>query len=165
MHIKESVRRYILIAIVVLIFAGLTTAKVLGNKQNEDFILSDQLYQQTLQLYNQGNYEEAFKISADLLKRVPNSEVANYLGGLIASLNNEYNQAAILLQKTLDINPYKVEDAMFMIKFGEVLVYSERKDDAKIVLEKCRDMGWAPEDYPEYQQRVAELLTQISAVQ
>ena len=50
-----------------------------------------------------------------------------------------------------------------MLQFGEVLVIAERKEDARIVLERCRDMGWAPEEYPEYQQRVNELLTQITA--
>ena len=160
---SESVRRYILIGMVLLIFAGIITSKVLAKKQDEEYSFNDQLYQQVLQLYSDGSYEEAKVYSSELLERVPNSEIANYLGGLIAAGNNDVFQAAILLQKTLDINPHKVEDPIFMLQFGEVLVSAERKEDARVVLEKCRDMGWIPENYPEYQQRVNELLTQITA--
>lgn len=61
----------------------------------------------------------------------------------------------------MDINPHKVEDPMFMLQFGEVLLFAERFGDSKIVLEKCREWGWIPESYPTYQERVTELLTQI----
>ena len=103
-------------------------------------------------------------VNALLLKQ-PKSEVANYLGGLISADNGDYKQSVILLQKTLDINPYKVEDPMFMLPFGEVLFFAERYDDAKVVLEKCREWGWVPESYPTYQERVTELLTQIENMQ
>lgn len=161
MQFSESVRRYILIVIVVLIFAGIVTSKVLANKQDEQYLIDDQLYQQVYRLYSNGSYEEAKVYSSELLKRVPNSEIANYLGGLIAAGNNDVLQATTLLQKTLDINPHKVEDPVFMLQFGEVLISANRKEDARIVLEKCRDMAWAPDNYPEYQQRINELLAQM----
>jgi len=160
---SETVRKYILVGLILLIVAGIITSKVLAKKQDEEFLINDQIYQQVVQLYSNGNYEVAKEYSSELLKRTPKSEIANYIGGLIAAGNNDVKQATILLQKTLDINPHKVEDPMFMLQFGEVLVSAERKEDARIVLERCRDMGWAPEEYPEYQQRVNELLTQITA--
>ena len=160
---SETVRKYILVGLILLIVAGIITSKVLAKKQDEEFLINDQLYQQVVQLYSNEAYDEAKVYSSELLERVPKSEIANYLGGLIAAANNDVKQAAILLQKTLDINPHKVEDPIFMLQFGEVLVSAERKEDARIVLERCRDMGWAPEEYPEYQQRVNELITQITA--
>ena len=163
MEFKESTRKYILIGLVLVIVIGLVSAKVLGKKQDEDFAMDDALYQQVSQLYSEGAYEEAAQYSAELLKRQPDSEVVNYLGGLIAANTGETEQAAILLQKTLDINPHKVEDAMFMLQFGEVLVSAERLADAKIVLEKCREMAWAPAEYPTYQERVTQLLTEIES--
>lgn len=50
---------------------------------------------------------------------------------------------------------------MFMIQFAEVLFFAEKYLDSKIVLEQCRDWGWTPETYPNYQERVMELLNQI----
>lgn len=161
MQFTESTRKYILIGFITFIIAGFITAKVLASKQDEEFALDDLLYQQATQLYNEENYSVAGEKINVLLLRQPKSEMVNYLGGLISGNTGEYKQSAILLQKTLDINPHRVEDPMFMLQFGEVLFFAERYKDAKLVLEKCREWGWVPESYPTYQEHVMELLTQI----
>lgn len=161
MHLLESKRKYILLGIVAFVLVGVIASKVLASKQNETFLEEDILYQQVSQLYSEDKFSEATLLGEELLKRQPKSEVVNYLNGLIAANNGEYHQSAILLQKSMDINPYKVEDPMFMLQFGEVLFLAERYEDAKVVLEKCREWGWVPEEYPTYQERVTELLTQI----
>ena len=161
MQLTELKRKYILLGIVAFIIMGFITAKVLASKQDEEFLLNDQLYQQVSQLYSEDNYLEAGELINDLLLRAPNSEMVNYLGGVITANLGDYKRSVILLQKTLDINPYMVEDEMFMLQFGEVLFFAERYEDAKIVLEKCSESGWIPEEYPTYQDRVTELLTQI----
>lgn len=161
MHISENNRKYILLGVVIFIVLGLIASKVLASKQDEKFLEDDLIYQQVGQLYNEKKYDEASLYVNQMLERQPKSEVANYLGGLVSANNGEYQQASILLQKTLDLNPYKAEDPMFMLQFGEILFYSERYNDSKIVLEKCREWGWIPEQYPNYQERITELLTQI----
>lgn len=161
MQLIESKRKYILLSIVAFIIIGFIIAKVLASKQDEEFSVDDLLYQQVSQLYSEGNYPEAGELINDLLTRQPKSEVVNYLGGVITANLGDYKQSAILLQKTLDINPYKMEDAMFMLQFGEVLFFAERYKDSQIVLEQCRESGWVPESNPTYQERVNELLTQI----
>lgn len=150
MRFRESTRKYILIGFVAFIIVGFITAKVLASKQDKEFLVDDTLYQQASQLYNDGNYPAAGELINDLLLRQPNSESVNYLGGLINANNANYNQSAILLQKTLDINPHKVEDPMFMLQFGEVLFFADRFEDSKIVLEKCREWGWVHESNPNY---------------
>lgn len=165
MNFKESTRKYILLGAVLFIIVGIVSAKVLAKGQDAQFTTEDILYQQAAQMYNEGNYSEASVFTNRLLLDLPKSEAVNYLGGLIAANIGEYDQAAILLQKTLDINPHKVEDAMFMLQFGEVLVLAERNEDAKTVLVRCQEVAWAPESYPDYQNRVAELLAQIETIQ
>ncbi|MER2190022.1 MAG: hypothetical protein ABS951_03605 [Solibacillus sp.] len=161
MRLTEKNRRYILVGMVAFIVIGIFTAKILGSKQDEQFMYEDALYAQANQMYQEGNYIDAMVFSNELLELQPKSEDANYLGALIAAQTGEYKQAAILLQKTMDLNPYKVEDSIFMLQFGEILFMAERHDDAKVVLEKCREMGWVPEELPTYQERVTKLLTQI----
>lgn len=163
MVLKESTRKYILISIVLLIVIGLVSAKVMGKKQDEQFAMDDALFQQVQTLYEEGNFEQAKPYTDELLKRQPDAELVNYIGGLVAANVGESEQAAILLQKTLDINPYKVEDPMFMLQFGQVLVSAERYADAQTVLVRCRDMGWAPEELLTYQESVAQLLAQVEA--
>ncbi|MEK4698519.1 CDC27 family protein [Solibacillus sp. FSL R7-0668] len=141
------------------------TAKILGGLQDEEFQTNNIIYQQAYANYNEQNYQDASVLITEVLKRKPQSEAANYLGGLIAMQNQEFKQGTILLQKTLDLNPHKVEDPMFMLQFAESLYFAERYTDAKVVLEKCREWGWAPESYPAYQEQVTELLTQIENMQ
>ena len=70
----------------------------------------------------------------------------------------------ILMQKAMDINPHNVENAMFMLQFGEMLLFAERFEDAKMVLARCQESGWVPEEYPTYQERVQELLTYVETI-
>lgn len=161
MHLSENSRRNILLSTVIFIVLGLIASNVIASKQDEKFLQKDMIYQQVSQLYNDGKYDEASLYIDEMLEGQPNSEVANYLGGLVTASIGEHHQATILLQRTLDINPYKAEDPMFMLQFGEILYFAERYSDSKIVLEKCREWGWVPEQYPTYQDRITELLTQI----
>lgn len=161
MHLRESTRRYILIGIVVFILLGILVAKVIAKSQDEKFANEDLLYQQAFQLANENKFEEASIYINELLKTQSDSEAANYLGGLIAANTGELQQAASLFQKTLDINPHRVEDAMFMLQFGEMLYNVERYEDARVVLSRCQEAGWAPENYPNYQSKVTELLNSI----
>jgi len=161
MTITEPVRKYILSGIVACVVIGLIVANVLASKQDEDFSSNDILYSQAIQLQAEGNYEDAWNAVSKVLKTEPNSEIANYLAGIIAVNRGDVKQAAIYMQKTLDINPHKVEDATFMIQLGEIFVAAEKYEEAKIVLLRCQESGWAPEEIPNYQDHVAALLAQI----
>lgn len=165
MTITEPVRKYILSGIVAFVVIGLIVANVLASKQDEDFSSNDILYSQAIQLQADGNYEDAWEAISKVLQTEPNSEIANYLAGIIAVNKGDVKQAAIYMQKTLDINPYKVEDATFMIQLGEIFVAAEKYEEAKIVLLRCQESGWAPEEIPNYQDHVATLLAQIENLQ
>ena len=165
MTFKESTRKYLLVGIVIFIIIGLVSAKVLAKKQDNEFVANEALYEQAVQLYSTGNTADAGSLIDELLKKQPESEIVNYLGGMVAAGNEDYGQAAVLLQKVLDINPYKVEDPMFMLQFAEVLVHVERFDDAAVILERCREAEWAPEEFPTYQERVTQLLADIESKQ
>lgn len=165
MTFKESTRKYLLVGIVIFILIGLVSAKVLAKKQDNEFVANEMLYEQAVQLYSAGKPSEASALIEELLKKQPKSEIVNYLGGMIAAGNEDYGQAAMLFQKVLDMNPYKVEDAMFMLQFAEVLVSVERFNDAAVILERCREAAWAPEEFPTYQERVTQLLTDIESKQ
>lgn len=161
MKLKESHRKYILLGLLGFIIIGLIVAKFMAKNQDEYFLKNELLYEQVQKLYNEDNFEEAAIYIEELLKTQPNSEVVNYMGALISAINQEYNKAAILMQKTLDINPYRVEDPIFMLQLGEIFFKAERYEDAKTVLIRCQEWWWQPEEYPNYQERVQELLTAI----
>ncbi|MER2108112.1 MAG: hypothetical protein ABS949_14345 [Solibacillus sp.] len=161
MKLTESNRKYILAGIVAFVLVGLFVANFMATKQDEAFMQEDMLYQQAIQMLNEGNFIDAYAMLQKVLETQPNSEDANYAMALVAANSGEFGRAAIAGQKTLDLNPYKVEDPIFMLQFGEILVSNERFDDAKTVLLECQKQGWEPEEYPDYQQRVTSLLAQI----
>lgn len=163
-NLSEVNRKYILLAVVGVIILGIIGAKWMGSKQDEQFVYEDQLYSAAVQYVNEGNTQEASTYLQELLKTQPDAEAVNYLAAIVYANTEDMAAAAVHMQKTLDINPHKVEDAMFMLQFGEILFFSERYDDAKTVLTRCQESGWVLEEYPEYQQRVQELLTAIEQV-
>lgn len=164
MPIIQSIRRYILLFLVVFTVLGLIVANVKAKTQDEQFAYKDSLYQKASHLANLGDYEKADDYIDELLKIQPNNENVNYLGGIIAANTGDIQQASILFKKALDLNPYLVENPVFMFQLGQMLFYSERYDEAKIVLSRCKEMGWTPEEIPNYQTIVSELLNSIENI-
>jgi len=165
MRITEPIRKYILVGIVSLVVAGLIVANILASKQDKEFASNEELYNQTFELQSNGDIEGALKAIQEVLKKTPNSEVANYMAGIVAAQKGDMKKASIYMQKTLDINPYKVEDPMFMIQMGEIFVGAEKYEEAKIVLLRCQESAWAPEELPDYQNQVSALLAQVENLQ
>ena len=165
MTFTESVRKYILSGIVALVAIGLIVASVLAGKQDEEFMMSESLYNQAVQLQANGDLEDAELMISEVLKKHPHSEVANYVAGLTTAQNDDMKKAAIYMQKVLDINPHKVEDPRFMIQLGEIFVGAEKYEEAKIVLLRCQESQWTLEDFPNYQEHISTLLAQIENLQ
>jgi len=165
MTFTEPIRKYILSGMVAFVVIGLIVANVMADKQDEEFKNTETLYGQAIQLQSTGDLAGAEDAIKRVLKKEPKSEIANYTAALLSAQNGNMKQAAILMQKTLDLNPYKVEDPTFMIQLGEVFIGAERFEDAKTVLLRCQESGWASENIPNYQEHVATLLAQIENLQ
>ena len=161
MTFTESIRKYILSGIVTLVVVGLIVATVLASKQDEEFLMSETLYNQAIQLQTDGDLEGSIAMLSEVLKKQPNSEVGNYIAGLINARNGDMKQASIYMQKVLDINPYKVEDPKFMLQMGEIFLGAEKFEEARIVLLRCQEAQWTLEDIPDYQEYVTSLLAQV----
>lgn len=161
MTFTESIRKYILSGIVTLVVVGLIVATVLASKQDEEFLMSETLYNQAIQLQTDGDLEGSIAMLSEVLKKQPNSEIGNYVAGLINARNGDMKQASIYMQKVLDINPYKVEDPKFMLQMGEIFLGAEKFEEARIVLLRCQEAQWTLEDIPDYQEYVTSLLAQV----
>lgn len=165
MTLAESGKKYILSGIVAFIVVGLIVANVLAGKQDEEFMMSESLYNQALEFQGNGDLDSAELMISEVLKKHPHSEVANYVAGLITAQNGNLNKAAIYMQKVLDINPNKVEDPRFMIQLGEIFVGAEKYEEAKIVLLRCQESQWTLDGFPNYQEQISTLLAQIENLQ
>lgn len=161
MSFTEPVRKYILSCIVALIVIGLIVASVMANNQDKEFMMDESLYNNAVQLQSNGDLNGAEEALSQVLKNQPKSEMANYVAALTNAQNGDLKKAAIYMQKVLYINPHKVEDPRFMIQMGEIFFGAGKYEEAKIVLLRCKESQWTLEDFPNYQEHVAALLTQI----
>ena len=161
MTFTEPIRKYILSGLVAFVVIGLIVANVMASKQDDKFKINEALYTQAIQLQSTGDMTGSADAIKNVLKKEPNSEMVNYAAALIFAQNGDMKQSAIHMQKTLDLNPYKVEDPRFMIQLGEIFVGAEKYEEAKIVLLRCQESQWTLEDIPTYQEHVAALLAQI----
>lgn len=160
MRFNDSFRIYLVIGFALIVLIGLITANIMGKSQDSVFAQNEMSYEEMLIAVEEGDFETALEKSTSLEKIQDNSEMYHYTAGLIAANAGEIQKGVGHFQRTLDINPHKVEDPMFMLQFAEVLFNGNLMDEAQEVLERCTSLP-TPEIYPQYQERVAQLLMQI----
>lgn len=161
MSSRESMKKYILIGISILIVMGLFIAYFMGKKQDKSFQEADALYSALVQHIQEEKYEEALILTEGLKEQQIKSEVLNYITAIVNANTGDFNQATKHMERTLYLNPHKVEDSMFMLQFVEMLLFAERMEDAAIVLEKCTTLP-IPESYPQYMERIEQLQEQLN---
>jgi len=161
MNLSVSQRKYILLGLVVFVLLGTVTASIMGKKQDKVFQLNDLEYNQVVQQLQDGNYVEAFEASRHLENRQVSSEAVNYIIALAAANFGNVEKGLNHMQRTLDINPHRVESSVFMLQYAEFLIMVDRNDDAMEVLNRCATLP-IPESYPQYQERVIQLQEQIA---
>lgn len=161
MSFSSTNRKYIFIGVILIVIIGLFIAYFLGKKQDQKFAHEDALYNALVQHLQEEKYEDSLIIADNLKKQQQESEILNYAIALAAANTGEFEKAVSHMQRTMDFNPHKVEDSMFMLQYAEMLLFAEREADAKIVLERCTTLP-IPETYPQYEERIQQLLSQIN---
>lgn len=161
MNVSDSTRRYIVLGLAFFVLMGLISATVMGNKQDKAFQNNNVLYGLMTQQLQEGNYSDALVAAEVLGESQKSSEVVNYFTALAAINAGETDKALMHMQRALDINPHKVEDSMFMLQYAEMLVQSEKKDEATQVLERCEVLP-VPELFPNYKERILQLQDQLA---
>lgn len=162
MKIDEPIRRYIFSGMILLVVVGFIIAIILGNKQDRTFQKNEELYRQMLNQIQETQYDEALLIGEELINNHRKSDAIYYLMGLAAANSGDVELASEYLRKSLDVNPYQVEDPMFMLQYGEILLFEGKNDEASLVLEHCMVLS-PPETYPDYLTKVEELQKQLGS--
>lgn len=162
MNISDTTMRYIVASTIAVLLLGLGYASFSGKKQDEQFLTEQTTFTQAIQYVQEEQYDQALPLLQQVDNKHANSDVVKYyLGATLANLG-DWSKASIEYQKILDLNPYKVEDSIFMIQYGNALLNAKKIDEAKVVLERCLTLQ-VPEQMPDYQEQVNALLMQISA--
>lgn len=160
MKITDKSVRYLVAGIITILIFGLSYSSFTGKKQDEKFLNGQITYNQALQYIEEEKYDQALPILKLVAKEYPSSSVVRYYLGSTFAIIGEWKSAAQEYQQILDLNPYMVEDPTFMIQFGNILINAEKLDEAKVVLERCKQLS-VPDQIPDYLDQVKMLLMQI----
>ncbi|WP_156324650.1 tetratricopeptide repeat protein [Bacillus sp. FJAT-27245] len=150
---------------VVLTLITLITVNFTGKNQDKVFEESFQKYEYAISLLektdkNSNEIETAIKILNDLNKQQPGSVAITQNLGIAYAMKEDYSSAARQYKKALEIKPFLSTEPIFMLQFGEMLYFSNQKQEAKLVLEKAKTL-YGQEVDEKYHSRVDELLGTI----
>ncbi len=163
MRLSDSTRKYITAGLALFVLIGIIVSISLGKKQDAAFQANEMQYAMVAEQLQEGRFEAALESSKQLEKNQRDSENVNYVIALTAVNAGDIGKGIRHMQRALDLNPHKVEDAIFMLQYAEMLVVEEKVDEAAQVLAKCESLP-APEEYPEYEERVQELQEHLATL-
>ncbi|WP_409272390.1 tetratricopeptide repeat protein [Neobacillus sp. SCS-31] len=160
---KTNIFFLLFVAIVVI---TITFVNITGNKQDKAFAESFQQYEYAISLLvktenkNSTDIETSIKILKKLSKEQPESVAITRNLGMAYAMKEDYGSAARQYKKALELKPFLSTEPIFMLQFGEMLYFSNQKQEAKLVLEKAKTL-YGQEVDEKYHSRVDELLGAI----
>ncbi|WP_231584141.1 tetratricopeptide repeat protein [Domibacillus indicus] len=160
MKLTDSSIRYIVAGIFLCLAIALIYTHFSGEKQDEKVTEIYYTYQQAFELLQQGQYAQALPLLEQVKAEEPDSvPVTHYLGMSYVN-TNELSKASRAYKQVVELNPYKIEDALFMIQFADVLTLNGEKEEALTVLAQCKNLP-VPASMPDYQEQVAAKMKEL----
>lgn len=160
MKLVESYRKYILLFTISLVLVALIIGYVRGGSQEKKFAEVQLNYSQLVNSLQTGNYSDIVNLAGEVDSDLRNTDLFNYVLA-IAELNiGNYERSTQYFERAIDINPYKVEDGLFMLQYAETLILASKNEEAEIVLERCTSLE-APDSFAEYYNKITELQQQL----
>lgn len=160
--VNKDARKMIFLLFIALVIICFTLATQKAKSQDELYTLEQDTYGQAFMLYQEDEFEDSLKLTTELIKRKPNTDLVNYLHALNLSNTNHFEQAKLYFEKTLEINPHFVEDSLFMLSFGEALQNGNYIDEAIIVFNRCATLEFEEELFPDFKEKVQQHLDQLN---
>lgn len=156
--LKKNYQNYIVIAFIILVLTLLI--RVENEAQNEDIILLNDysLYKEADSLLQEGNIESVIPMLEELYKTYNDDYNISYRLGYTYLTTDNYDAALVMYTKSLDLNPYLVENKDFLYEYAIILEYNEQHDDAILVIDRLLEL---PID-EDFKGKVTELRDSIS---
>jgi len=162
MQKKTPIEKYIVLGVVVAIIIGLITALQLGKKQDEQFTMNQMQFNYAQQLMEEERYETGVEMMAEVMANSTPTAYLTQSYGYMNAYVEDYQKASELYLETIEINPYMIENALFMAQLSEFLVVTEQYDKALTVIEQAETLN-PPEQLPNYQEILTNLKTKTEA--
>ncbi|WP_336496403.1 tetratricopeptide repeat protein [Psychrobacillus sp. FJAT-51614] len=132
-----------------------------SKEQDRQFVIEQEKYNVAVQDIQGGEYDQALSLLEEVDQTNTKSVPVKYYIGVAHFYKEDFDKAAQEFSNLLDINPYMVKDSEFMLLFAHTLINANQFDEASIVLERCKNLQ-TPENMPDYQDQVNQLIKQIT---
>jgi len=127
---------YIITGFILIVFVLLIIVENLGNKQDELLLSDFTMFEEASALVESGSSTEALQTLENLnTKYSGDFNISHRLG--IAYLSSEqYKPALTMFTRTLDLNPYLVENTDYLYQYAVTLANNEQFDNSILVIDK-----------------------------
>lgn len=154
--------KLIVLSFTVILAAGISTSAIIGKKQDEQYAINDDTYDQAEQAYEQGQFDLVIENISILLKDDPTNEKLNTLAANAAYDASQYELATKHYQAALDRNPHNVEKPIFMLKLATSYFESKNYERAKVIFEYLQQESYTVKTMPNYQEIVGSYLQKLN---
>ena len=127
---------YIITGFILIVFVLLIIVENLGSKQDELLLNDFTMFEEASALIESGSSTEALQTLENLnTKYSGDFNISHRLG--IAYLSSEqYKPALTMFTRTLDLNPYLVENTDYLYQYALTLANNEQFDNSILVIDK-----------------------------
>ncbi|SEM89069.1 Anaphase-promoting complex, cyclosome, subunit 3 [Paenisporosarcina quisquiliarum] len=133
---KKSYTNYILVIFILVTCIVLLYLDNKGSKQDEHLMNGNIIYHETDVLLQEGNYENAITLLEELHNKYNDDYNITFRLGYSYLSMEQYTSALTMYTRTLDLNPYLVENKEFMYQYAIALANCEQVDNALTVVDR-----------------------------
>jgi Flp pilus assembly protein TadD len=133
------------LALFVLMIAGVLTGILLGQKQDEQYKANEQLGQQAMQKFKEGNIEAAEADLRKLTELYPDSYQTHWKYGISLLMAGKYAEAEKELRKARELHPFLVQNQQFVVQYGEAMYRQGKYADAERYFVEAQKLNTNPE--------------------
>lgn len=133
---KKNYTNHIIALFILIVCSILIYTQNQATKQDERMMDDFALYQETSLLLQEGDIENVLPILEDLNTRHGDDYNVTHRLGYSYLTMQQFNTALTMYTKSLDLNPYLVENINFMYEYATTLASNEQYDNALIVIER-----------------------------
>lgn len=133
---KKDFGKYVFIILLISVLLVLVWQNKLAEKQNTILLNDYAVYQQADEMMQNQEFDQSINVLEDLNAKYNNEFQISYWLGYSYLYSNKFESAVILYNKSLDLNPYLVENTDFMYQYAVALANSEKYEDSLIVINR-----------------------------
>ncbi|MER2076572.1 tetratricopeptide repeat protein [Psychrobacillus psychrotolerans] len=137
---NRNYSNYIFITCIIVVLTVLIGVENVAEKEDNLLLNDFSLYQKADVLLQEGDMESVIPILKELHKTYNDDFNISYRLGYSYLSTNRYDSALVMYTRSLDLNPYFVENKDFLYEYAIILANNEQNDNAIQVIDRLLEL-------------------------